>query len=271
MEKRVETAEQKLQSRDLQTKKTRVTRWKDELIDLIKVLVIALLIAGAVRTFLYEPFNIPSESMVPTLLEGDYIFVSKFSYGYGPYSFPLVAMPIQDRWLGQTPQRGEVLVFRNEKDVDASGRPKDYVKRLIGMPGDRIQVQDGLLYINDIPVIRERVADFIHPDRGNAIPQYIETLPNGVQHPILEQYGDHGGFDNTPVYEVPEGHYFMMGDHRDNSNDSRNPLVVGFVPEANLIGRVEVIFFSHGPMPDLWEFYKWPFQIRFGRLLQAIH
>jgi signal peptidase I len=224
----------------------------------IKTVVFAVLIAFVVRAFGYEPFNIPSGSMIPTLLVGDYLFVSKFSYGYSRYSFPWGVVPLSDRVWFSEPERGDVAVFRLPRDTSI-----DYIKRLIGLPGDRIQVIDGVLLINGEPVPRERIEDFVVPGNGRRIAQYIETLPNGVSYRVLDERPT-GSLDNTIEYVVPEGHYFAMGDNRDNSSDSRAS--VGFVPAENLIGRADVTFFSIAGETRIWEAWDW----RFGRFFRGI-
>jgi len=192
------------------------------------------------RTFAYQPFNIPSGAIKPTLLVGDYIFVSKFSYGYTHYSLPFSPKLFSGRIFASQPQRGDVVVFRVPKDDTT-----DYVKRVIGLPGERIQMINGLLHINGTPVQRQQIEDFVEVDGGRTprTKRWRETLPNGVSHETLDLI-ESGYYDNTPVYEVPPGHYFMMGDNRDNSTDSRVLNAVGYVPFQNLIGRVEIIFYS---------------------------
>lgn len=223
------------------------------LYETIKVVVQALLIALVIRTFLYQPFNIPSGSMEDTLLIGDYLFVSKFSYGYSRYSFPLGLVPFSGRILSSSPERGDIAVFRHPFEDDT-----DYIKRVIGLPGDEIQVLDGILYINGEMVPRERIDDFVEVGsngRTIATPRYVETLPNGVSYEVLDA-NPHDHWDNTDVYKVPPGRYFMMGDNRDNSQDSRTQSV-GFVPLENFIGRADIIFFSIGEGPgiaSLWDF-----------------
>ncbi len=231
----------------------------------ITTVVYAVLIAVAVRTVAYEPFNIPSGSMIPTLLVGDYLFVSKFSYGYSKYSLPFSLPLIPGRIFFTEPdvERGDVAVFKLPTD-----NKTDYIKRIIGLPGDRIQVVNGILHINGQAVKRVRVDDFIvRDDFGNTrrIPRFIETLPNGRSHAILETNGDTGPSDNTEVYTVPEGRYFAMGDNRDNSLDSR---FIGFVPAENLVGRAEFLFFSVDG--DVWKFWKWAQSIRFDRMFEGI-
>jgi signal peptidase I len=238
------------------------------ILDTIKTVVYAILIALVVRTVAYEPFNIPSGSMVPTLLIGDYLFVSKFSYGYSRYSLPFGLPLFSGRILFHSPERGDVAVFKLPTDNST-----DYIKRVIGLPGDRIQMKNGVLYINDQPCPRTRIEDYLYREgNGAVIPlaQYIETLPHGVQHRIIKM-GDNGPLDNTQVYEVPPRDYFMMGDNRDNSQDSRVLSAVGYVPAENLIGRAEVIFFSIDGSARLWEFWEWPFAIRYSRLFRGVH
>ncbi len=276
--------------------------------EIVKTLLWAGVIAVGIRTFAYEPFNIPSGSMIPTLLIGDYLFVSKTAYGYSRYSFPGGLVPVEGRiWEGE-PKRGEVVVFR------PPGEPEvDFIKRVIGLPGDRIQVSNGILHINGQPVQRQQIEDYVDPDRPEqgGKPQYLETLPGGVTHRIVEALGDDGDADNTPTYVVPEGHYFMMGDNRDSSNDSRalsgakfthdikpgdteamerakaayeqqclgdtidesnmNCLsTVGFVPKENLIGPAKILFWSYGDSFQWYNPLTWVTALRFSRLLNVI-
>ncbi len=231
--------------------------------EILTTIIYAVLIAVGVRTAAYEPFNIPSGSMIPTLLVGDYLFVSKFSYGYSRYSLPFSLPLIPGRIFFTEVERGDVAVFKLPSD-----NRTDYIKRIVGLPGDRIQVVDGILHINGQAVKRKRIDDFIVRDGGRnirRIPRFIETLPNGRSHTILEARGDHGPSDNTEVRTVPAGHYFAMGDNRDNSADSR---VIGFVPAENLVGRAEFIFFSVDG--NVWKFWKWPRSIRLDRLFEGI-
>ncbi|MBC7952671.1 MAG: signal peptidase I [Rhodospirillaceae bacterium] len=234
----------------------------------IKTVLYAMLIAGAVRTIAFEPFNIPSGSMIPTLLIGDYLFVSKFAYGYSRHSLPFSMGPNGGRLLEKVPERGDVIVFKKPPENKV-----DYIKRVVGLPGDHIQVIQGILQINGVPVKRERVEDFVEMTReGNIMraPQYVETLPTGRKHRIIEYAGDNGIADNTPEYVVPAGHYFMMGDNRDNSADSRFLDDVGYVPAENLVGRAEVLFFSADGSAALWEVWRWPWAIRYSRLFSGI-
>jgi signal peptidase I len=233
----------------------------------VKVIIQALLIALVFRTFLYHPFNIPSGSMVPTLLVGDYLFVSKFSYGYSQYSFPVTLPFIEGRIWRAEPERGDVAVFRLPRDTDT-----DYIKRVVGLPGDRIQMRQGVLHINGEAVPRERVEDYVGENAFGqrvAIRQFRETLPNGVSYMTLD-LTDNSEMDNTEVYEVPPGHYFMMGDNRDNSTDSRFLQLVGFVPEENLVGRAEVIFFSVDEGTAAWAVWQWPWTLRFERFFDLL-
>lgn len=235
----------------------------------VKVIIEALLIALVFRTFAYHPFNIPSGSMEPTLLIGDYLFVSKFSYGYSRYSFPVDLSFIDGRiWEGDGPERGDIAVFRPAREPDT-----DYIKRVVGLPGDRIQMIDGALHINGEAVEREPAGEWTGEGRFGStrgIQQYRETLPNGVSYITLDMT-ENGPGDNTRVFEVPPEHYFLMGDNRDNSQDSRfiNG-TVGFVPAENLIGRADVIFFSVEQGARAWEIWRWPWSVRSDRLFDLI-
>lgn len=228
----------------------------------IKSFLIAVGIALVFRSVAYEPFHIPSASMYDTLYEGDYIFVSKLSYGYSRYSFPFGFKFFEGRIFQSEPERGDVAVFRLPSE------PKiDYIKRIIGLPGDRVQMINGRLYINDQPVEVTRMGDVVYEDRSGtrtAIAKFDETLPNGRVHTILDE-DENGAVDTTEVFTVPARHYFAMGDNRDNSQDSRFEKMVGFVPEENLIGRAEVIALSFNGKVRLWEVWKWPFAFRPGR------
>ncbi len=240
---------------------------KEEFAEFFKTALVAVTLAVIIRTFLFEPFNIPSGSMKPTLLVGDYLFVNKPAYGYSRYSFPFGLAPLEGRVWDKPPARGDVIVFKLPTDPSI-----DYIKRLIGLPGDTVQVLQGELYINGQRVEREAVGlkEMTGPgDYKSTVMEYIETLPGGAVHRIYEQ-SDYEPLDNTPLYSVPDGHYFMMGDNRDHSQDSRVNHVVGFVPYENLVGRADFTFFSTNGSAGLVEFWKWPWAIRFNRLFGDI-
>ena len=215
--------------------------------ELFRSLVFAIVLAVIFRSLAFEPFYIPSGSMKSTLLVGDYVFVSKYSYGYSRYSFPFGPNIFEGRVFEEKPKRGDVIVFKLPVNPSIN-----YIKRLVGMPGDKLQVLNGKLYINGEKVKLERDGTFEDIDeKGNtvSIPQYIETLPNGVSYRVLDQK-QNGNLDDTKVYEVPEGHYFLMGDNRDNSSDSRVLHGVGYVPEENLVGRAFLVWFNLGDILD---------------------
>ena len=245
---------------------TKATSRLSSLWETARTVVYAVLFAVVVRTFLFEPFNIPSGSMIPTLLVGDYLFVSKYSYGFSKHSLPFSLPLFEGRIFESRPERGDVAVFKLPLD-----NRTDYIKRIIGLPGDRIQVVAGVLHINGAPAKRRRLGDFPGEGPGKrAAIQYQETLPGDVVHRIIETQGDFGQLDNTPVYTVPNGHYFAMGDNRDSSLDSRVLNHVGFVPAENLVGRAEFLFFSTNGTARIWEVWKWPITIRYGRLFDGI-
>jgi signal peptidase I len=233
----------------------------------VRVIFHALIIALVIRTFLFQPFNIPSGSMKETLLVGDYLFVSKYTYGYSRYSIPFSPPLFSGRiWAGE-PARGDIVVFRLPKDDTT-----DYIKRVIGLPGDKIQMKDGVLHINGQPVKRERIEDFIENEesgRTTRVKRWRETLPNGVSYTTLDLI-DNGFYDSTQVYEVPAGQYFMMGDNRDNSTDSRVLSQVGYVPLQNIVGKAQIIFFSIHEGERAWELWRWPWSVRWGRLFHLV-
>jgi len=250
---------------------------EDSIYEFVKAIALAALIALVIRSFLFEPFNIPSGSMFPTLLVGDYLFVEKYSYGYSQFSFPVLIPGFNGRIFEQMPKRGDVAVFRHPVKEDI-----DYIKRIIGLPGDVIQVKDGILNINDKPIMRDfRTSE---SEEDVLYKKYIETLPEGVQHYIYER-SDDDFFDNTDKYTVPNGYYFVMGDNRDSSLDSRAQDQVGFIPAPNLIGRAWFIFFSKVPVQEKCEkegfmaearsiackTIEWPKAIRFKRFLKVIN
>jgi len=207
---------------------------------LVAALVVLAVLPFAARTFAFQPFSIPSGSMKPTLLIGDYIFVSKSAYGITRYSLPFSLKLFSGRIFASEPQRGDVVVFRLPRDDSV-----DYIFRVVGLPGESVQMIDGVLNINGVPVKRERMDDFVDRESGRdvKIRRWRETLPNGVSYETLDIL-DRGYYDNTPAYNVPPGRYFMMGDNRDNASDSRVMAQVGYVPFENVVGRAAMIFWS---------------------------
>jgi signal peptidase I len=232
----------------------------------VRVIFHALIIALIIRTFLFQPFNIPSGSMKETLLVGDYLFVSKYTYGYSRYSFPFSPPLFTGRIWSGNPERGDIVVFRLPRDDST-----DYIKRVIGLPGDKIQMIDGVLHSNGEPVKRERIEDFVENEEGRTtrVKRWRETLPNGVTYTTLDLI-DNGFYDNTPVYDVPAGSYFMMGDNRDNSTDSRVLSQVGYVPLQNIVGKAQIIFFSIHEGERAWELWRWPWSVRWNRLFSIV-
>ena len=231
----------------------------------VRTIIYALLIAGVVRTFAFQPFNIPSGSMIPTLLIGDYLFVSKFSYGYSRYSLPFGIGFFDGRILGSAPDRGDVAVFRHPPT-----NREDFIKRIVGMPGDRVQMIEGRLHINGEAVPRRRIEDHLSRDGlglVRRVPQYEETLPNGRTYIIREGFGDRGPADNTREFVVPPNSYFAMGDNRDDSNDSRG---WGFVPSENLIGRAEILFYSTDGTAGWLKLWRWFQATRFNRIFDSV-
>jgi signal peptidase I len=203
--------------------------------------------------------------MIPSLLIGDYLFVSKFSYGYSRHSLPFSLPLVPGRVFASEPERGDVAVFKLPTDGKT-----DYIKRIIGLPGDTIQLKDSILYVNGQAMKRDRIDDFVLLEGGTIrrIPRYLETLPNGRQYQVIE-HTENTATDSTPVFKVPVDHYFTLGDNRDRSRDSRFLGEVGFVPRVNLVGRAEFLFFSVDG--SVWEFWKWASSLRFKRMFRAIH
>jgi signal peptidase I len=240
---------------------------KEDWGELARTAFVAVLLAMLIRTFLFEPFNIPSSSMVPNLLVGDYLFVSKYSYGYSRYSFPFGLGGFEGRMMEGEPKRGDVVVFRLPSNPSV-----DFIKRVVGLPGETIQVVAGRLYINDKIVLRRPVG-MTEYDAGKGerdrVMEYVETLPGRIEHTIYEE-SDEEPLDNTEKFTIPEGHYFMMGDNRDNSSDSRVMDLVGPVPFDNFVGRAEILFFSTNGYATFAEFWKWPWTIRYNRILDRI-
>jgi signal peptidase I len=222
-------------------------RWgKIALIAVAVILAIPIFSPIVFRTFLFQPFYIPAGSMMPTLLVGDGLFVSKYAYGYSRYSLPFSPRLFSGRIFGSLPERGDVIAFRIPKDDSV-----DYIKRVVGLPGDTLQMRQGLLFINGVPVVRERLFDFDGDEPcgagdGNRTRRWRETLSNGASYETLDCV-DNGFYDNTNVYTVPADHVFVLGDNRDNSTDSRVRTAVGYIPLANLVGRAGLIYFSRKP------------------------
>ena len=240
-------------------------KYKNSLISNLKSISLAVLIALIIRSFFAEPYNIPSGSMKPNLLVGDFIFVSKWSYGFSKHSLPFSIPLIPGKIFSKLPERGEVVVFKTPED-----NRTDYIKRVIGLPGDRIQIIDGKIIINDNLILRKKLKDFIDTDKNSSIKRirkYKEYFFN-KEIEVLDIM-DQGIVDNTILYVVPEGHFFVMGDNRDNSQDSRFTNIVGYIPIENLIGKAQFIFFSleNSRFLELW---KWPKAIRTKRLFMQI-
>jgi signal peptidase I len=225
---------------------------KSDFKETIKTVLYALAFALIFRSFAYEPFHIPSGSMKSNLLVGDYLFVSKFSYGYSNYSFPSIMkyLPIEGRIFGKQPKRGDVIVFHPSK-LHVLG--DSYIKRLIGLPGDKVQVKQGIVYINDVAMKKEYIDEWKDADlpvNAPTLQRYKETTPEGVSYEILHEADQfNSDQENTKEYIIPAKHYFLMGDNRDNSRDSRYEDPVGFIPEENLIGRADLILFSWNCSP----------------------
>ena len=235
--------------------------------EFFRTAIVAVLLALVIRTFLFEPFNIPSGSMLPTLKVGDYLFVSKPAYGYSKASFPFGLSFFDGRMMPENPKRGDVVVFKLPSNPSI-----DYIKRVIGLPGETIQVVRGRLYINGNIVEREPVGLLREENPGLhsvTLMEYIETLPDGTLHRIWEE-SDNGDLDNTDVYRVPDGHYFMMGDNRDNSQDSRVQSLVGYVPFENFVGRADRLFFSIDETAHLLKPWTWFGGIRYDRIFGPI-
>ena len=238
---------------------------KSSILDNLKTLFYALIIALIIRSFFLQPFYIPSSSMEPNLLVGDRLFVTKYSYGYSKHSFPFSPNIFNGRIMDSMPKMGDVVVFKTPAD-----NRTDYIKRLIGLPGDRIEVQNGNLIINSKSLEYENIREdskVLKNGRVIKINVLKETLPNGISYEIYN-YLDGSPGDNTKEFVVPENHYFFMGDNRDNSNDSR---FWGTVEFNRLVGKAQIIFFSTEDGSTILEFWKWPFDIQFNRLLKLIN
>ncbi len=231
----------------------------------LKSVLIAIFIALLIRSFIFEPFNIPSGSMKPNLLVGDFIFVSKYSYGFSKHSLPFSLPLIPGKIFSNTPERGDVVVFKTPEN-----NRTDYIKRVIGLPGDKIEIKNGIIFINGSEVLRKKLNDFIDTDNSTSnkrVRMYNEYFFNKEIN-ILD-ITDNGIADNTQLFSVPENHFFVMGDNRDNSQDSRFISTVGFIPYENLVGKAQFIFFSleNARFLQIW---KWPNSIRYERIFKKI-
>ena len=231
----------------------------------LKSVLLAVFIALLIRSFVAEPFNIPSGSMKPNLLVGDFIFVSKWSYGYSRHSLPFSLGWSDKKIFSKMPKRGDVVVFKTPED-----NRTDYIKRVIGLPGDRLKIKNGQIILNDEKILRKRTDDFIDNDNNVSLKRnrkYIEYFDN-FEIEVLDLM-DNGIADNTKLFSVPEGHFFVMGDNRDNSQDSRFDNIVGFIPIENLVGKARFVFFSleNSRFLQIW---KWPKSIRSERIFQSI-
>ena len=235
--------------------------------DNVKTLIGALIIAVLIRSLFFQPFYIPSSSMEPTLLVGDRIFVSKYTYGYSKHSFPFSPNITNERFFSKSPKRGDLVVFKTPSD-----NRTDYIKRLIGMPGDTIQFVEGSLFINNKKILRKKIENRNIIRCGNFLLEtntYIETLPNGVKHIVA--YKKKGSLQNTKVFQVPANHFFLLGDNRDCSKDSRYLDSVGYVNNLNLVGKAKLIFFSNDTkISSLKKFWNINKSFRFERLFTGL-
>ena len=232
-----------------------------------KTFFIAILIALTLRTFAFEPFSIPSGSMKPTLLEGDYLFVSKYSFGYSKHSFPMSFPTFTGRIFGKYPERGDVAVFKFTQNTKI-----DYIKRIVCLPGDTVQVKNGVLYLNNVPIERQHKGRWSAKDRNNVMQTYDiyqEKLSNDFIYHVLDATPN-GMLDNTDIYTVPKGHVFAMGDNRDQSSDSRILSQLGFIPFNHLVGRAQIIFYSRDRSEPLWKLWLWPSSVRVERIFKRI-
>jgi len=240
---------------------------KKKILENIKTIFFALIIALLIRTFLYQPFYIPSSSMEPNLLVGDRLFVSKYTYGYSRHSFPFSLNIISNRYFEKTPKRGDVIVFKTPAD-----NRTDYIKRLIGLPGDKIQFIDGNFYLNNEKILRKKIKKSFNINCGQTkfkVDSYIETLPNGKEYVAV--YNSLSTMQNTDEFKVPNNHYFFMGDNRDCSKDSRFLSSVGYVNFNNLVGKARIIFFSNDiSKGSFFKFWKWDESLRFKRFFKTI-
>jgi signal peptidase I len=243
--------------------------------EVLRTLFWAFIIVLGVRSFLWQPFNIPSGSMVETLLPGDYVMVSKYAYGYSRHSFPLALPLFEGRVWAAEPKRGDVVVFRRNADMT------DYIKRIVGLPGDRIQIKKGVLYINGRAVLMDLLESPEGAKRDGEAKRYRETLPEGRSYVVTDRY-EAGRADNTAEFTVPAGNYFMLGDNRDDSTDSRfapdgatgaflaDERGLGFIPFENILGRADSIFFSADGSAGLLDFWNWPAAVRWERIFRGL-
>ena len=240
-------------------------RKKNNFFGNVKSIIFAIVIALLIRSFIFEPFNIPSGSMKPNLLVGDFIFVSKYSYGFSKHSLPFSIPLIPGKIFSNTPDRGDIVVFKTPQN-----NRTDYIKRVIGLPGDKIKIKNGIIFINDKEILRKKLNDFLDKDtntNNKRVRMYNEYFFNN-EIKVLD-ITDNGIADNTQLFNVPENHFFVMGDNRDNSQDSRFINTVGFIPYENLVGKAQFIFFSLENARFL-EIWKWPSSIRYERIFQKI-
>jgi signal peptidase I len=243
----------------------------NEWVEIAKTVVYALLIALVIRVLLFQPFTIPSASMEPALYQGDYIIVSKFTYGYSRHSMSPFSLPfLHGRLFDQVAHRGDIVVFKLPRDNHT-----DYIKRVIGLPGDRIQMKDGVVWLNGAPLPRQELAPVTETSPfgfSHQVERFRETLPGGKTY-VTNDYGPDGDVDNTGVYVVPPKHYFMMGDNRDNSQDSRYPesIGVGYVPEENLEGKAQIILLSWNDKARLFKPWTWILDARPSRFFHILH
>ena len=251
--------------------KNKVDSKKNYWYENFKTFLIAILIALFLRSIAFEPFSIPSGSMKPTLLEGDYLFVSKYSYGYSRHSFPMSGrysfFNSSSRLFGTYPARGDVAVFKFTQNTKI-----DYIKRIVGLPGDKIQIRNGILYLNNKEIDRESLGSWSARDRNNIMytyERYLEKLSDNSLYEVLDA-SPNGMLDNTDIYTVPEGHVFALGDNRDQSSDSRILSQLGFIPFENLVGKAQVIFYSRDRAEPLWKLWLWPSSVRLERLFKSI-
>ena len=240
---------------------------KKKIIENIKTIIYALIIALVIRSFLFQPFYIPSSSMEPNLLVGDRLFVTKYSYGYSRHSLPFSPNFTNKRYLSKNPKRGDVVVFKTPAD-----NRTDYIKRLIGLPGDTLQILDGNLYLNNQKIQRSKIKINNSINCGNeilSVDTFEETLPSGEKY--IAVYRKEGTIQNTDLFDVPDKHYFFMGDNRDCSKDSRFLSSVGYVSVNNLVGKASLVFFSNDKTKgSFFKFWRWHKSIRIDRFFNKI-